>query len=138
MVTGLVSRETLTVFYDADCGVCTHVSRALQRLDGHHRLTFVALQSADIPGAPSREELINSLHARDGAGRWFSGGKATVEIARRVPALRIVAVTARLPGAMAILNLGYDLVAANRQSLSRVLGLKACQLRASVSGRPAR
>ena len=126
MVTGLNRDETLTVLYDADCGICTQVSRALVRLDARRRLVLLPLQSARIAGAPSREELVESLHVVNSYGQWFRGARATVEIARRVPALRTVEVVARMPGAMTVLEMGYGLVAANRQRLSRLLGLTAC------------
>jgi predicted DCC family thiol-disulfide oxidoreductase YuxK len=71
MVTGLNRDETLTVLYDADCGICTQVSRALVRLDPRRRLVLLPLQSALIAGAPSRE-AIGFEHApllRRSAGR---------------------------------------------------------------------
>ena len=133
MVTGLNSREPLTVLYDRDCGICTQVSRALVRLDHGARLRLVALQTANIPDAPPPESLAESLHAVDGAGNSVPWRGAVVEICRRVPALRPVAVVAHLPGAMVALQIGYDLVADNRQRLSRVLGLRACRVPQSTS-----
>jgi len=137
MVTGLTGK-TLLVLYDSDCGICTETARGLVRLDSRHLLRFEPLSTSQVDGAPSRARLAESLHAVDKPGRWFSGARASVEIARRVPALRVVGFVARLPGAMLVLDLGYRLVAANRQWLSRRLGLKACQLPESLSGRPAR
>ncbi len=128
MVTGLTRDETLVVLYDADCGICTQVSRALLRLDARRLLVLLPLQSAEVADAPPREELADSLHAVDAAGNWFRGARATVEIARRLPALWIVSAVAHLPGAMTILELGYRVVAANRRRLSDLLRLKACQV----------
>ena len=138
MVTGLVGDRTLTVLYDSDCGICTATARALVRLDSRHLLRFEPLSSSQVKGAPSRATLAEALHAVDESGRWSSGARASVEIARRVPALRVVAMVARLPGAMLVFDLGYRLVAANRQWLSRRLGLKACQLPAALFGGSAR
>ena len=113
---------TVTAAYAPRCRACSSASTAMRGLH------FVALQSAEISGAPPIESLAGSLHAVDGAGGWFRGARAVVEIGRRVPALRLVAVVERLPGAMAILEVGYELVADNRQRISRVLGLKACRV----------
>jgi predicted DCC family thiol-disulfide oxidoreductase YuxK len=118
----------LTVLYDADCGVCSHVARTLVRADTRHRLGLVALQTAHLPNMPPRDELMNMLHARDANGRWFKGAEASVEIARRVPLLWPLGVYARLPLAMAVLNLMYRAFADNRHTISKMLGLKVCRV----------
>ncbi len=137
MVTGLTGK-TLLVLYDSDCGICTATARGLERLDRRRLLRFEPLATSQVAGRPSRARLAESLHAVDASGRWFSGASAAVEIARRVPALRVVGFVARLPGAMLVFDMSYRLVAANRQWLGRRLGLKACQLPEALSGRSAR
>ena len=126
MVTGLTAAKTLTVLFDGDCGVCTAVSRALVRLDSGATMTFQPLDAWSSIDGPSHSDLVGALHVVDDRGRWFSGARATVEIARRVPALRPVALVSHLPGAMIVLEWGYRLVAGHRQALSRLLGLRAC------------
>ncbi len=118
----------LTVLYDADCGVCSHVARTLVRADTRQLLNLVALQVAQLPDQPPREALIDMLHARDAQGQWFKGGAASVEIARRVPMLRPLGWYARLPLAMPVLDLMYRGFADNRHTISRMLGLKACKV----------
>ncbi len=118
----------LTVLYDADCGVCSHVARTLVRADTRHLLSLVALQTADLPHMPARNELMDMLHARDANGRWFKGAQASVEIARRVSLLWPLGVYARLPLAMPMLDLMYRAFADNRHTISRMLGLKACRV----------
>jgi predicted DCC family thiol-disulfide oxidoreductase YuxK len=119
----------LTVLYDGDCGVCTHVARGLARLDSRGRLQLVSLQVAELPDMPPRDELLGALHALDVGGRWSVGAAAAVEIARRIPLLWPISVAARLPLAMSILDVFYRSVADNRQRLSRLLGLQVCQVR---------
>ena len=119
----------LTVLYDADCGLCTHVARALARLDTSRRLELVSLQTADLPDMPPRTELLDALRAVDASGHWSVGAAAGVEIAKRVPLLWPLSAAAKLPFAMPILDLYYHLVADNRQSLSRLLGLNVCRVR---------
>jgi predicted DCC family thiol-disulfide oxidoreductase YuxK len=133
MVTGLNSQNRLTVLYDRDCGVCTATALALIRLDRAGRLDFEPLDRYESPDGPSRLELASELHAFDERGRWFTGGAATVEIARRIPVLRPVALAARLPLGMTALGFGYRILAANRHRVSALLGLKAC----AVTRRPA-
>lgn len=119
---------TLTVLYDADCGVCTSTARLLLRLDRRDMLQLVPLQRASIPGAPPQGELLEALHAVDADGRWWVGADAVVEIAKRVPVLRPISAVARLPLAKSLLDDGYRTVARNRQRLSRALGLTACEV----------
>ena len=125
--------DVLTVLYDADCGICTHTARLLARLDSRRRLNLVALQEAAIAGQRPIDVLGDALHAVDARGRWTVGAEATVEIARRVPALRLLGAWAYLPFAMPVLDIGYRVVADHRQQLSRLLGLKACRVRRPIS-----
>ena len=120
--------SSLTVLYDADCGICTHTARLLARLDSQRCLRLIALQEADVPGHPPLEVLSEALHVVDADGRWSVGGKAMVEIARRIPALRLVGVYARLPLADLVFETIYRTIANNRQEISRVLGLRACKV----------
>ncbi len=120
--------DRLTVLYDADCGICTHTARLLARLDSRRQLKLVPLQSANLPGQPSFDALTDALHAVDATGRWTVGAAATLEIARRLPVLRRFTPLARLPFAMAALDLGYRVVADHRQQLSRLLGLQVCKV----------
>ena len=118
----------LTVLYDADCGVCSHVARTLVRADTRRLLNLVSLQTAELPDLPPRTELLETLHARDANGRWFRGGAASVEIARRIPFLWPLSLYARLPLTMPMLDLMYRVFAHNRHTISRLLGLKACKV----------
>jgi predicted DCC family thiol-disulfide oxidoreductase YuxK len=121
--------DRLTVLYDADCGVCTQTARVLARLDSRRRLRLVSLQEATLPGMPPAHELMDALHAVDTDGNWFVGAAAAVELTRHVPLLWPISVIAKLPLAMPILNVLYRAVAANRQSLSRLLRLDICRVR---------
>jgi len=132
-----VGELPLTVLYDGDCGICTATARAVGRLDAGRRLEFMAAQESHIDGAPPRSLLLDRLYATDSVGHWYSGGAAAIEICRRVPALSIVALTARVPGAMVVYELGYRMLAANRHRLSAALGLKVCQVPSRGAGRRA-
>ena len=136
METASVGQPTLTVLYDRDCGVCTATARAVGRLDASSRLEFVPAQTARIAGAPPRAQLLERLYATDAVGHWYSGAQAAVEIARRVPPLRIVSATARVPGAMMVYELGYRMLAANRHRISAALGLKVCAVPSRGGARP--
>ncbi len=118
----------LTVLYDADCGVCTHVARTLVRADTQRLLNLVALQSAQLPDMPPRAQLLDMLHVRDANGHWFTAGEASVQICRRIPLLRPLSAAAKLPLAMPVLDRMYRAFADNRHTISRIFGLKACKV----------
>ena len=111
-------RAQLTVLYDADCGVCRHTARTLRTLDTGGRLRFTPLQGFVAASAadPDRQALLARLHVR-----------AARRIAEVIPALLPLGLVARLPGAGRVTDAAYDLVARNRQSLSRWLRLDACR-----------
>jgi len=117
---------TITVFYDADCGVCRLTMRALMRLDWRRRLEVVPLQSfiRSAHGDPTRRELRSALHVRDEGGSWERGGGAALRIASVIPVLAPLAVVGHAPGMRGLVGGAYALVARNRRLISRVLGIK--------------
>ena len=80
-----------------------------------------------MEGAPSLDRLLATIHVVDAGGRWTTGGTAWLRIMDLVPALRPVAVIARLPGFRALVEPAYDIVAAHRRELGRLLGANACR-----------
>jgi predicted DCC family thiol-disulfide oxidoreductase YuxK len=124
--------QRILVLYDADCGFCQACASLLARLDGHARLQLLAIGNGDeIPGAPAGDRLLETMHARDATGRWLAGSEAWLRIADELPALRPLAAWARLPFVRPFLGPGYRLIAANRQRISRLLGLDARACRRS-------
>jgi predicted DCC family thiol-disulfide oxidoreductase YuxK len=120
----------LIVLFDAECGFCTRTARALRRLDSANRLALVPLQSAAaaVPDSPNEAALLDRMHVRDAAGRWWFGSEAWLRIAEVVPALRPAAVFARLPVIREFVEPVYRLVADNRRRISRLLGDRACRI----------
>ena len=120
------ARPTLTVLYDADCGVCRLTVRVLERLDWRRRLEAIPLhrfiRSGD--GDPTRRELRSALYVRDEGGRWDRGGRAALRIASVIPVLAPLALVGRVPGMQGPVDKAYVLVARNRRLISRVLGVE--------------
>lgn len=118
----------MQVLYDADCGFCSRSAGLLGRLDRAGRLDLIPLQKPGgaVPGAPPMDRLLDRMHVRDGAGRWWRGGAAWLRIADAVPALRPLALFARLPFVRPFVEPVYGLVARNRHRISRLLGDEAC------------
>ena len=117
---------TITVLYDAECGVCRLTMLALERLDWRRRLEVVPLQSfiRSADGDPTRRELRSALHVRDEGGRWERGGRAALRIASVLPVLAPLAVVGHAPGMRGVVDGAYALVARNRRLISRLLRIK--------------
>jgi predicted DCC family thiol-disulfide oxidoreductase YuxK len=119
----------LTVLFDADCGFCGRSAMLVHRLDRARRIRFMPLQRGvhTIGGAPDLDRLIATIHVVDARGRWTSGGAAWLRIMDLVPALRPMALLARLPGIGSLVEPLYDIIAAHRHQLGRLLGATACR-----------
>ena len=124
-------RSRLVVLFDADCGFCSWCATALDRLDWHHRLRFLPLQSAatELDDAPPEEALLVRIHVRDEARGWERGGAAALRIASVVPVLRPLAVAGRLPLMGYAVEAWYRVLSRNRHRLGRLLGLDGCTYR---------
>ncbi len=113
----------LLVFYDEECGYCRWSVAKLLRFDRDRRLRLIAIQSpqgerllADV--AP--ELRLESAHLIDGDGKLFSGGAAAAPIAAALPSLaRSAPLLRRLSRPV---NAGYNLIAANREKVGRLVG----------------
>jgi predicted DCC family thiol-disulfide oxidoreductase YuxK len=125
------TKPDLDVFYDADCGFCTRTALMLRRLDRAHRLRLVELQRATeiAADAPSEDQLLGEMHARDSAGRWFMGGAAWLRIAHVVPLMKPLAFVAELPLIRSLVEPTYAVIARNRHRISRLMGDGDCSLR---------
>jgi predicted DCC family thiol-disulfide oxidoreductase YuxK len=128
----------VVVLFDADCGICSQTARLLRTLDTAERLRLLPLESAasTLPDAPPLADLRRQLHARSPDGEWSSGGDAVRRIAAAVPVLRPLSILGSLPVARGILDVTYDLVAANRHRLSRLLRTPVCRVEPAPVTRP--
>jgi predicted DCC family thiol-disulfide oxidoreductase YuxK len=124
-------KPDLDVFYDADCGFCTRTALMLRRLDRAHRLRLVQLQRATeiASDAPSEDQLLQEMHARDTSGHWFMGGAAWLQIAHVVPLMKPLAFVAELPLIRSLVEPTYTVIARNRHRISRLMGDGDCSLR---------
>jgi predicted DCC family thiol-disulfide oxidoreductase YuxK len=107
------------VLYDAECRVCTRVAGRLAGLDRGRNLRLVPLQSAasdrpEVARLAASRDLAVALHVVDARGRWAAGGQAVVRVCRRVPALRPLALLARLPILRDQVEPAYRFVAGHR------------------------
>ena len=117
----------LTVYYDASCPLCASEMRTLKARDRQGQLVLADCSAAafDPPRCVServtREHMLERIHARDAAGRWFRDMDVFVAVYAVAGFPRL----ARLLGSRRLrplLDRIYPWIAANRYRLSR-LGL---------------
>jgi predicted DCC family thiol-disulfide oxidoreductase YuxK len=112
----------LAVLYDEDCGVCRVSVALLLRTDPGGHLRPVPIQGPEgrrLLAGVAPERRLASAHVVDGEGRVTSGGDGAAVIAAAVPALRPLAPPLRAAGPL--VRGGYDLVAANRTRIGRLV-----------------
>ena len=123
------SRRRLTLYFDAGCGVCFQIARVLARLDVFERIRFVS--SAEVPSEAQAIDLSPELLARtivvvDEAGRRTTRADGVAQLLRALPLGVLWFWPLRVPGLRALANVGYDLFARRRQTVSYWLGFAAC------------
>ena len=113
-----------TVFFDGSCPLCRAEIGSYRRQDQAGSLCFVDVSEAGaaIPEGIIQQRALERFHVRSGDGRVLSGAAAFVEVWTRLPKWRWAARAASLPGALAALELGYQMFLPVRPFISRVFG----------------
>jgi len=123
-----VGARERVVFYDAGCGVCTHVMRALARRDREGRLTWISNQDrAEVPADVPPELLDQTILVVDRAtGRRWTRAEACYQALAALRGWRWVAWVLVVPGVKTLAGWFYDWFSRNRADISVKLGLAAC------------
>ena len=118
----------LTVYFDAECGVCFQIARVLARMDRLARLRFVSSAEAKKPPAGVTPELMEKtiVVVDDATGRVYTRADGMARIFSRLPVGWLWSWPLRVPGLRQLANLVYDAFARRRTSVSMWLGLAAC------------
>jgi len=113
-----------TVYFDGSCPLCRAEIGLYRRQDQADALCFVDVSATDAatPEGMTQQEAMERFHVRAGDGRVLSGAAAFVEVWGRLPGWRWASHAAALPGALAVLELGYRMFLPVRPFLSRLLG----------------
>jgi predicted DCC family thiol-disulfide oxidoreductase YuxK len=122
-------KPRLSVYFDADCGICFAIVRFLKRLDALDRLTFAAGADEDSP--PEVRALADTTvcvrREPDGAIEIESG--AIARILRSLPFLAPAGWLLSAPGVSWIADRLYEQVAPRRAQISVFFGFAACGLK---------
>ncbi|UFZ04657.1 DUF393 domain-containing protein [Bradyrhizobium ontarionense] len=124
-----------TVYFDGSCPLCRAEIGYYSRTDQAGALCFVDVSQtgAEPPAGLTQRQALERFHVCAGDGRVLSGAAAFVEVWRRLPRWRWAARVASLPGALAVLELGYRMFLPVRPFISRGLG-RILQRKAAAVG----
>ena len=105
-----------TVFYDADCSICTNGARRFGRILARRGIALEALQAGDVCERLriSEDERLAEMRLRLDEGTVFGGAAALAEIARRIWWAWPVWAISRLPGVMPSMRAAYRWLAGHR------------------------
>lgn len=102
--------DPLRIFFDGLCPLCAREINVYRRRSHDGRIVFIditdAAFSAEAEGLDPKE-VHRRFHAKDGAGRIYTGPEAFVEIWKRVPGFALAVRLAALPGAGLVMEAGY-------------------------------
>jgi predicted DCC family thiol-disulfide oxidoreductase YuxK len=122
----------LTVLYDRDCAFCAWTVRQLRSMDRHRRLEFIPLQEAgSMPDRPelariaADHRLLEEIHVIAADGSVRKGGRAMAAVLQALPGAWLLRPWLAMPGAGALLDFVYRLVADNRHRLTPLVGAGA-------------
>lgn len=113
-----------TVFFDGSCPLCRAEIGYYRRKDQAGALCFVDVSEAGAvtPEGITQHRAMERLHVCARDGRVLSGAAAFVEVWTRLPKWSWAARAASLPGALAALELGYQMFLPVRPFISWVFG----------------
>lgn len=111
-----------TVYFDGSCALCRTEIGYYRRQDQADAFCFedVSAAGAITPAGVSQQHAMERFHVRAGDGRVLSGAAAFVAIWTQLPKWRWAARAAALPGALAVLELGYRMFLPLRPAIARL------------------
>lgn len=117
------------LLWDGDCGICQESVDWVRRRDRGRRFEPVPFQRAPSPPMTPelREACRRAVHVITADGRVLRAGRATLFVLREIGhpwAARVL----EIPPLIWAIELGYWLVARNRNLASRLLARTSCQL----------
>lgn len=119
--------ETLTVLYDGSCPLCrreiAHV-KGLAQTRSDSSLCFIDISSnADSENnfAKDRAKLLARFHVQCADGSRLDGAQAFVAMWSRLPGWRYLALLARIPGMLVLMELAYRVFLKLRPALQAIV-----------------
>ena len=105
------------LFFDAECGFCTHIARWLAPIAERRGLALAPLQDPRVAALLGLrpEELLFEMKFLLSDGRQYGGADAAVALAREIWWAQPVVWLAKIPWVMTGMRAGYRWIAARRK-----------------------
>lgn len=136
-------KETYTLVFDGDCGICTASADWVEAHDVHGNVETVPYQLADLealsPGL-TPDMTSRSVYFVEPDGTRYREGRAVFETLKHLSGIyRVLGLMLANPVVAALTWPGYRLVASNRAKISVALGMTACAVPSpGKPGKPSR
>jgi predicted DCC family thiol-disulfide oxidoreductase YuxK len=99
--------QTVTVWFDGSCPLCSREIALMRRLDRRQSIAFVDIGRRDAACPIDRSALLARFHARENGGPLLSGAAAFAAMWRAIPLLRPLGIAAHNGWVLRGLELTY-------------------------------
>jgi len=98
-----------TVLFDGSCPLCTAEINQYKRIAPPGKINWVDVSSPDfrVPTGQTKEQLMIRFHVFKPNGELISGAAAFVHVWEQLPKWRLLAVIAKFPGVLELMEFGY-------------------------------
>jgi len=98
-----------TVFFDGSCPICTAEINQYKVLIPITEIRWVDVTEPNFtpPDGQTKERLMQRFHVLNNNGELISGAAAFVYLWEQLPGWRRLAVIAKIPGALDLMEFGY-------------------------------
>ena len=114
------------LFYDAECGFCTRIARALARPMKRRGLGIAPLQDPRVSAllGLSPGELLRAARYLAPDGKQYAGADAFLELAREIWWARPAIWISRIPGVKRLMQTAYSWIAKHRKCNAHVCAVQ--------------
>jgi 3-demethoxyubiquinol 3-hydroxylase len=124
------SLECAKIFYDGSCPICSKEVGIYRQQKARQNLEWIDVSQPQFvpPLGPSVTELMQRFHVQTATGELLSGARAFVYLWAQLPGWRVLALLARLPGVLSIMEWAYRQFLKLRPKIQKVLQAKTAQV----------
>lgn len=110
------------VYFDGSCPLCQREIAVYRNLKPDQPIEWVDVSSPNptLPEGFNKHELMQRFHTQTADGRVLSGAEAFVFIWSQLPGWRVLALLAKLPGMLRVMEWGYRGFLKVRPAVQRV------------------
>ena len=121
--------------YDGSCPLCLREIQFYQQSQPQHAVQWVDVSAPDqaLPPGTTQAQLMQRFHVLTASGELLDGARAFVHLWAQLPGWRVLAFFCRLPGVIAVMEVGYTVFLRWRPALQRWARRRDSAVRGHVS-----